>query len=46
MVALRQLPEDRVHLRAVIAPIVYFMCLASTIAHVRSTPFIYCISFS
>lgn len=41
MVALRELPEDRVLLRAVIAPTVYFMCLASTIAHVGSIPLIH-----
>lgn len=36
MVALRELPEDRIHLRRVIVPVVLFIAFASTIAHVRS----------
>lgn len=38
LLAVRELPDDRVHLRAVIVPVVFFVALASTIAHVRLLP--------
>lgn len=38
MVALRELPDSREHLRRVIVPVVLFIAFSSTVAHVRLLP--------